>query len=214
MKPLTHALCALLLLGAVSQAQETLIVDADGKLWYSSTGSGGAVPAEQHFNIIRLGDGTPTPQPTPPPEPEGVAGRVKKWAEDIDEPGVAAVLEQTYQFIADQIDSGRIQTDRASLHTSLQLAVLALDEVEKKATIDRAAWDDFLNQKLATEINSALGSDGQMTKAEGVTLFEGIAEGLRASHEGDALPPVFNEILQQLLTMLLQWLLSLLFPGG
>lgn len=205
-------------------ADPVLIVQGD-RLYLSTNGGDLAKdigPAEMLEHIHRMPGnvpGPPSPEPPDePPAPVDLQAKVQTWAEEIGEPGVAAILADTYRFIARQVESGRIAPTRARLQTALRLIPLTLDELEDKGrTTKRSQWESTdpssFTGRLGMEINAVLRREepeNEATVAETVAMFNQIADGLDATHAGQALPPWVDEFLQTLLTRLLDWLLDLL----
>ena len=86
------ALCCVVLCPVLLMAGPTLIIDADGNLFYSATGSGDAVLIESVIRLPGAPDGPTDPDPDPDPEPTGRVAQIAELSEAVNDPPSASIL--------------------------------------------------------------------------------------------------------------------------
>ena len=200
---------ALLMLTAPALATPTIVVDADGNYFLDRDGDGGDMEPLGVPVIYRLPGAPGPPQPPIPPEPpepppeSGLRADVKEWAEDVDEPGDAFLLAGVYGLLAEKIEDGSIKSTPDAVNKAMNsMLALTFDRTQ----VDEDDWWDF-DVNVTTALGDMVGTDFEADTEEWVEFFETVESGLRDSFADQG---IIDDLLQQLLNLLLQWLLELL----
>ena len=208
---------AFLLLALCTQAMAggTLVLTHAG-YQVMTVGPNGAVlsPVTPVDQVVDLRTGAPpptTPPGTDPPSnPSSLTTKVEQWARAVNDPNGAAVLSQSYRLIGEQIQSGAIPADTASVDKALSQF---LDSTLGMLPGSKEKWAGFRG-KVAQELAArVIASGGDLTAAEYAAFFNEVHGGLAASHSDTALPVWLAQIIAALLPILLQ-LITDLFGGA
>lgn len=195
----------LLLCSTVSAGVPTLIIDAQGRYFFSA---GDETQAVQIDNVVRLPGApdtpdvnTPVPNPTPHPQPpqSDIATKVKQWSAQINDPIGAKILGQVYALIGQQIQAGKIPGDFESVRVAFKEATERALKTVAAYSEKEAEWREF-DEKLTQELSLAFLSNpaavGPMLLDAGSTLQPPDA----------ALPAWLAPIIQILIDILLKWI--------
>lgn len=170
--------------------------------------------------VVDLRTGAPAPNPPPggdptptPDDPTSLTVKVTGWAKEVNDPNGAAVLAQSYKLIGQQIASGAIPSDAASVDKSLSQF---LDQALGMVAGSKEKWSGpgKFRSKVADELASrVIAKGGTLTPTEYKAFFDEVSDGLTASNAGYALPFWLQQIITALLPILLQ-LITQLFGGA
>lgn len=170
--------------------------------------------------VVDLRTGAPAPNPPPggnptptPDDPTSLTVKVSGWAKEAGDPNGAAVLSQSYKLIGQQIASGAIPPDAASVDKALsQFLDQALGMVagSKEKWSGSGKFRDKVAQELAMRV---IAKGGALTPTEYKAFFDQVSDGLSASNAEYALPVWIQQIIAALLPILLQ-LITNLFGGA
>jgi len=227
-------LLLLWMLGATAGASAATLVITSAGYWQLTVDANGTPVLKEFDDIVRMGEEPnpepnpdPDPDPNPNPDPVTLTGKVRKWAGEVNEPGVAEAQGLIMEFVAEQAERGTFRS-KSRMTEFTKEAIPKTLEVAGSTKTDQwmAVWDD----KVWPEVRRIEAAGQMNTLADQARVWREIAVGFKATTnaqwtvefsaqanleiKGEA-NPFLERLLQVLFQMLLDWLINNPFnPGG
>lgn len=203
-----------LLMSSVATAA-TLVITPSG-YWQLTVDADGKPQLNKFDDILRLGE-EPTPEPGPN-DPATLTGKVRKWAGEVNEPGVAEAQALIMEFVAEQAQRGTFKTKPRMTEFTKDAIPKGLNAANSTKTDQwKAVWDD----KIWPAVRKIEAAGGMNTIADQIKVWREIANGFKETSNaqwnvefsaeenleirGEA-RPFLDQFLKILFQLLLEWL--------